>query len=237
MVNFDDPRNYRICQKKQYDIYCCMPPKDTLVINRLEQADTVAQLGGRTYYTADTILRMQRTNDGRLGMLKQLVASGKAYAVSDRTPFVLAGTIGELWCISADKLARTYRFVSNGMPVAINDGTLQQRMGNALYMNWNLIRSMASERYYACFVPVSQKGQIRTSWGAVLNINGHGVTHGKGDFVLCSGNPDGSPNMNDRWVVNGEIFRTTYNNQGWVKELSAGVTKERTITQLPNLCS
>lgn len=28
-VNIDDPSSYKNCAKKQYEIYVCMPPKNT----------------------------------------------------------------------------------------------------------------------------------------------------------------------------------------------------------------
>lgn len=36
-VDFNSPTNYKNCSKKQYEIYVCMPPKGTIVLNKLEQ--------------------------------------------------------------------------------------------------------------------------------------------------------------------------------------------------------
>lgn len=95
-VNIDDSRSYKNCAKKQYEIYVCMPPKNTIVINKLEQADIVKQLRGRTYFTVDDIKRLQVQNPAMITTLQQLVGQGRAYAVTDATPFVLCGTVGEL---------------------------------------------------------------------------------------------------------------------------------------------
>lgn len=65
----------------------------------------------------------------------------------------------------------------------------------------------------ACFVPKNQQGQINTFRG-IQRINQPGIPHGKGDFVVCTMLPNGTPNLGERWVVNGEIFCTTFNNQG-----------------------
>lgn len=46
----------------------------------------------------------------------------------------------------------------------------------------------------------------------------------------------GRPNLGDRWVVNGEIFATTYNNQGWGDCLRRHDNAQSiTIAQLPKL--
>ena len=40
--------------------------------------------------------------------------------------------------------------------------------------------------------------------------NRAGVSHGYGDYLVCA-DIQGMPNMNDVWVVNGEVFPRTYN--------------------------
>lgn len=236
-IDIDNPSSYKNCSKKQYEIYVCMPPKNTIVINKLEQADVVKALGGKTYFTVDEIEKMQKSNPPMLAQLQQLVAQGRAYAVTDATPFVLCGTVGEMWTIKADKLASTYNFLQGGQPLAINQQTLNQRL-HGKYLDWTLIRTSpqaTAGQNMACFVPSSQKGQIPNSWGSVLNYNGVGIKHGKGDFIVCTKLPNGQPNLADRWVVNGEIFATTYNNQGWVDCLNQSSIKNITIDSLPRL--
>lgn len=237
-VNWDNPASYKNCSKKSYDIYVCMPPKNTVVINKLEQADVVRQLGGKTYFTIIDLERIKKSNPQMMSMLQQLVSQGRVYAVTDATPFVLCGTVGEMWTISADKLARTYTFLQNNQPLQINQQSLSQRVRKDGLLDWTSIRVSARAtlgQNMACFVPSSQKGQIQTSWGAVLNINGAGVSHGKGDFIVCSKLPNGHPNLADRWVVNGEIFATTYNNQGWADCLKQSSIKTLTVNSLPRL--
>ena len=236
-VDINNPSNYKNCSKKQYEIYVCMPPKNTVVINKLEQADVIKVLGGKTYFTAEQVEKMQKSNPSMLAKLHQLVSQGRAYAVTDATPFVLCGTVGEMWTISPDKLAKTYNFLQGKQPLQINQQSLGQRMKNGL-LDWTLVRTSpqaTAGQNMACFVPSAQKGQIKTSWGAVLNINGAGISHGKGDFVVCAKLPNGKPNLSDRWVVNGDIFATTYNNQGWTDCLKQSDIKNITITSLPNL--
>lgn len=233
---WDNILNYKKCHKKSYEIYVCMPPKNTIVINKLKQYDTYIELGKRDSFTSEEISKLQSSNPNMVTMLQNLVAQGKAYAVTQNTPFVLAGTVGELWTISAEDLANKYTFIQNGQPLNINQQTLQSRMKND-NLDWTLIRTIheSKSNNMACFVPNAKKGQIRTSYGVVLNINGHGVSHGKGDFVVCGLLPNGQPNLADRWVVNGEIFATTYNNQGWTNCLNLSGISSFTIDTLPKL--
>lgn len=238
LFDYNSVTNYKNCSKKMYEIYVCMPPKDTVVINKLEQADVVRALNGRDYFTVDELKKMQKNSgDCRFNFISQAINAGKAYLVSDKTPFVLCGTVGEMWTISADKLAKTYTFLQNGQVLNINQNTLKSRMKGE-YLDWTVVRTSRQAtmgQNMACFVPVSKKGKIQTSWGAVLNINGAGVSHGKGDFVVCSKLPNGQPNLVDRWVVNGEIFATTYNNQGWTENLKLLGIKKITMDKLPRL--
>lgn len=240
-VDFNNPANYKKCSKKNYEIYVCMPPENTVVINKLEQADVLRSMGGKEYYTATEIDNMSRHNPQKLQAIQSLVQQGKAYAVTKNTPFVLCGTVGEMWTISPQKLQATYTFVQNGQPLQINMQTLEQRKKNGV-LDWTVVRTSASAVQgvnMACFVPKAQKGQIQTSWGAVLNINGVGVNHGLGDFIVCAMLPNGTPNLQDRWVVNGNVFATTYNNKGWENCINialAGRGGVETIKTLPRLC-
>ena len=236
-VNINDIANYRNCAKKLYSVYVCKPPQNTVVINKLEQADVIRTLNGKTFFTAEEIENMETTNPSKLRQIQQLVSQGRAYAVTDATPFVLCGTVGELCTISPFKLAKTYVLLHDGQPVPINSQTINSRLKGE-YLDWTMVRTSAQAtagQNMACFVPRSQSGQIQTSWGAVLTYNGVGVSHGKGDFIVCAKLPNGKPNLADRWVVNGEIFATTYNNQGWAEHLNWQSNRSISIEQLPKL--
>lgn len=236
-VNIDDPSSYKNCAKKQYEIYVCMPPKNTIVINKLEQHETARRVGAE-YFTVEDIKRLQQHDPQKLSYLQQLVAQNLAYAVTDSTPFVLCGTQGELWAVPADKLAGTYTFMQGGQPLAINQQTLNARL-QGKYLDWTVVRTSVQAtagQNMACFVPSGQHGQVQTSRGSILAYNGFNVGHGKGDFIVCSKLPNGQPNLADRWVVNGEVFAATYNNQGWTDCLKQ-VQNSMTIADLPKLVS
>ena len=165
--------------------------------------------------------------------------AGKAYLVKDDQTFVLCGTQGEMWCISAQKLAQKYVWASDDS--RIDTTSFKQRAyvtssvpsGERWLLHWTKVRTVPdNSTAFACFVPANMQGQIATSW-AMLNINGSGVNHGKGDFVIA-GNAGGQPNLNSRYVVNGTVFGDTYDNRGWTDCLSPYKTAQSAV-ELPNL--
>lgn len=217
-VNINDPKNYKSCRKKQYEIWVCKPPAGTVIINKLEQANVVRALNGVTFFSAVAIERFRETGNPIYQQLMQYAQQGFVYVVKEQD-VVLSGTRGEMWLTSIEKVQRTYQVMSNGQWGSDWAGVTKTRgetSNGKFVLPWMKVRSMgdAAAATMACFVPASQAGQIQTSW-AVLNYNAKGVEHGLGDFILCSKNADGSPDLSNRWVVNGAVFADTYNNQGW----------------------
>ena len=48
-------------------------------------------------------------------------------------------------------------------------------------------------------------GKLVTRFSS-LEANSQYVEHGYGDFVVTSKNPDGSPNFNDIYLINGKVY-------------------------------
>ena len=235
-VDFNSMSSYKNCYKKSYDAYVCMPPKKTVVLNKIKHAAVIANLGNKTYFTAEQIEDMQKTNPQGYAVIQQCIAQQKAYEVTEAMPFVICGVTGELSTISAAELAAMYTFLQNNQPLPINQQTLNQRLHGS-YLDWTAIkpaqRALAGQ-FVACFVPVNQKGQIQTARG-LEQINEIGGKHGKGDFIVCPKLPNGQPNLSYREVVNGEVFAATYNNQGWTDCISPTNSAGLTIGVLPKL--
>ena len=228
MFVFEDEKNYKPCKLKQYDAYVCMPPKGTIVINKLESLGGINV--GKEYFTPEEQLKF---NDSQKNMISSLINNSNAlHFVSDKEPFVLAGTCGELSVISPSELAQNYNFLQSNQPVGINQQNLNQRMTGE-YLKWTLVRLKPSMvNYMACRVPTSIRTNIQTKFG-VGSINHQGVSHGKGDFVVCNKLPDGKPDFSTRFIVNGNVFASTFNNQGWQDSIKD--TKTLNISNLPNL--
>lgn len=220
-VNIEDAKNYKKCAKKSYEVYACIPEKDTLIINKLEQASLYNKLGKKDHFTAKDVHKRNL-----LEKYANEIRSGAMYLADGKT-VCLCGTIGELWLTKIEKVVNTYTF-AEGQPVA----------PELLVKGWRKLKTKTTfggATNFACFVPTSQKGQIKTSW-AVLTYNDQLVKHGKGDFIVCASLPNGQPNLADKWVVNGEIFATTYNNTGFTDCLSVSAkTTNNTIDTLPTL--
>lgn len=234
MQVFNNPANYKPCYKKQYDIWVCMPPPGTIVVSILEQPATVSYLGGKTYFTSEDLADLAKTRPQTIQVLQQLVAAKKCYCTSPGD-MVLSGTRGELWIAKKEKVASTYQFYHNDQ-LSSNWADLFKRRGvmkdGVALLPWVKVHSMGKNASptMACFVENDNKKRPSNpadwtikAWGADLEINAKGVGHGLGDFVVCEAvmvggklkpaiGADGSWN---RWVVNGEVFADTYNNQGW----------------------
>ena len=60
------------------------------------------------------------------------------------------------------------------------------------------------------FVPKEYVFEFKESKGSVVLVNNPKINHFKGDFIVCT-ILNGEPNLNDRWVVNGEDFPKMYN--------------------------
>ena len=218
MININDASQYKRCQKKKYNVWVCMPPIGTCVINKLEQAQVVKQFNGRTYFTA---AEMRNLHSGKKDAYEFLLKN--AYIVDANKRFVLSGTQGEMWTIDANKLAKTYVFAGNANrpDEDINNNSLKARLlskkvNSESVMNWQLLETRTvRDSNFACQVPANEVFTINTSWGSILTGNDPTIPHGKGDFVMCPANPDNTPNLNDRWIVNGLIFGDTYDNRGW----------------------
>lgn len=216
------------------EIHVCRPPFGTIVVNKLEQSDIVKVLNGKTYFTVTELNNLKQSNPSMYQSLCQLAQAVKVYVVNEKTPFVLAGTLGELWTVSLNTLAKKYVSLKSGSPTAINPSDPDINSG---VFDWIRVRTIPdNSSAFACFVPNTVTGQVATSWGTVLNINAVGVNHGKGDFVIAS-NVGNSPNLNDIYVINGNIFAKTYNNQGWTDYLDSRVLNSKSITvdKLPRL--
>lgn len=135
------------------------------------------------------------------------------YVTNENTAFVLSGTQGEQWCISGEKLAKTYTFAT-GEPITLE--ALQRRSDASGLLDWTKVKTLSGQMTnYAFQLPYRDKSThnfpVQTSWGSTLLANARGVQHGDGDYLVCSMLPDGSPNLQDVWVVNGLIFPATYN--------------------------
>ena len=81
-----------------------------------------------------------------------------------------------------------------------------------LIMNWQNVTSINYSDKFAQLIPKIYKLKIKTKYGTILNVNSDNSIsdHNKGDYIVCSKTKDGKPNLEDKWVVDGNIFEKTY---------------------------
>lgn len=134
------------------------------------------------------------------------------YITNDKEKVIMRGLLNEIWIIDLETLMRSYRFKGN---IPINQKTLQLRgkeIDDELIMNWQEVISINYSDKFAQMIPKIYKLQIKTKYGSILNVNSENSIsdHNQGDYIVCSKNEDGTPNLNDKWVVDGNVFRKTY---------------------------
>lgn len=152
---------------------------------------------------------------------------GSQYVTDQDRQFILSGTIGETWVIDVNKLAKTYTF-ADGTP--ITPDTLKARCEDDGQIEWVKLSTRADATpNWAFHLPKSiQNFPVQTSRGDTLYANRTGVGHLKGDFLVCA-DVGGQPNLNDVWVVNGEVFPRTYDLHAFPNMYDTTVTSCETV--------
>ncbi len=128
---------------------------------------------------------------------------GKEYTVG-RNDVVLSGTRGELWVERITAITKNYTFADKALITPQRIESLK-RVG---YLPWTRITPKASKlgSDFAFHVPLKYKN-IPLPNGMIINKTG--VAHGIGDFLVAENN-HGVANLENMWVVNGEVFVDTY---------------------------
>lgn len=133
-----------------------------------------------------------------------------AYVTNPQKMVVLTGTVGEQWTIDMGKLCKTYT-LPDGSP--ITEATLRAKQTmtpqGPVVKPFN-IRSKTGVQNWCYHLPAGLQLPVQTSWGETLMANRPGIPHGDGDWLVCA-DKGGRPDLADVWVVNGEVFPSTYN--------------------------
>ena len=142
----------------------------------------------------------------KLGTKVHNILENTDYITDTKRSFVISGTVGETWVIDINKLIKTYCHIDNKI---IN----QDEFDSDTLIDWLQFKTITEankEIYFAAHLkPSIKEYPVQTSWGDILYANRTGISHGSGDFILCT-SINGRPNFNDIWVVNGKVFPNTY---------------------------
>lgn len=236
MIDYTNPSNYKKCTRKQFEVYFCKPPINTIVLNTESFPDIVKSCKGKRYFTAAEVASMQKKNPNFISNLQNLVMSRRAFAVTEQSPYVVSDVLGNLKTCDLDDLQRNYNLISGGQSIRIDERIIATRM-TGKYLDWTVIRSQpfTQSAFVAMFVPVKEKFNIQHPSGALEPVNEPGVSHGKGDFLVTTLDWNGNVNRSNIRIYNNFEFGLLFNNQGWVDCLSP--TKNITIADLPKLVS
>ena len=128
------------------------------------------------------------------------VLEGTSYDVNPDEDVILKGTVDELWVTPLEKVLDTYS-KEDGSKLTKEDFVADEFIK---------LKTQPGKTVFAAFVPVDTQVEINTAWGDKLIANRPEVEHGKGDYIVCAADEDGEPNFEDAWVVNGNVFETTY---------------------------
>ena len=123
-------------------------------------------------------------------------------AADDGETVVLRGTVGELWPSPLTKVAATYTRPDGG---AVSGEDFAER---DVFIDLSTITSPG--RKYAMFIPEDVSVTVVTSDGNVLRSNLPEAQHGGGDYLVCSIDGDGGPDLLDVWILNGAVFPNCY---------------------------
>lgn len=90
---------------------------------------------------------------------------------------------------------------------------------------------------FALFVPLEDKPILINEFDEQYYVNYKGNRHGKGDFIICPANPDGTPNLNKKRLVNGLVFADIFETAGWEDCLADNCKNKQPknrLSEMPN---
>ena len=98
---------------------------------------------------------------------------------------ILTGTVGEEWVVTKEKLRRSYVIGDSDLETGDYGKVCPKGDDNVIFVE-----------------EAKEVTEVKTNWGTVLTAK-------PGDMIAYNGN-SGQPDKNDRWVINGQVFKTTY---------------------------
>lgn len=181
MVDINSIENYKICRKKKVDYWLCVPPKGTVVIQKFEQYNLLQQLkpcirgiSDSCFIQAKDFLALKQSNAQLYNFILQ---NCDIVGKSGNNIVVICGTEGELWTTTYDYACKHYQAFSYNTVISLAQAVNERakKYGNDNVVPWMRVTSSSSNQYFACFVPVKEKGILMTAQGQVNNYNQLGV--------------------------------------------------------------
>lgn len=124
---------------------------------------------------------------------------------------LVSGIRGEYYTTSVEELQSNYVHI-DGTPVTMSSLHWKKIDGGAV-VDWTpVIRKPSRACHWFLQVPVNLGTGALTVNNFKTQVNRTGVPHGRGDYIVCSGNTE--PNLATARCVNGIAFLDQYNNRG-----------------------
>ena len=84
-----------------------------------------------------------------------------------------------------------------------------------LNSNWLTIRPRADGRaLFASRIPIDDQRELLIK-GTRVTANLPDIPHDKGDYLVCYAKPDNTPDSDNAWLVNGAVFKATFDMRGF----------------------
>ena len=123
------------------------------------------------------------------------------YIAHKDSDVVLKGSLGEEWINKLSIVSITYTKL-DGSKITLGDFSERDK-----YID---IKTVPGKRYFAYFIPVKYKVEVYITEFSLLHANRDGIVHGDGDYLVCSVDEHGKPDLSTVWVVNGTQFVMNY---------------------------
>ena len=123
-------------------------------------------------------------------------------ATDDGETVVLKGTRDEIWTSPLPKVIAKYK-KPDGSEICKEDFADKD-------VFIDIVTIPSPDTYYAMHIPKDISVIVETAQGDVLHSNLPNAPHGEGDYLICTINEDGRPDLSDVWILNGLIFPDCY---------------------------
>ena len=153
-------------------------------------------LTGKKEYTVQAMMVSKETTFHNDLEVVDLVAS------DDGETVVLKGVKNEIWTSPLPQVIARYT-KPDGSELRKEDFAEKD-----VYID--IVTIPSTDTLYAMHIPKDISVTAETAQGNVLHSNLPNAPHGEGDYLVCTINEDGGPDLTDVWILNGTIFPECY---------------------------
>ena len=126
----------------------------------------------------------------------------KVITTSDVLRFLVTGPAGEKQVYTEEEFNTLFDFPDD-------EKQKKKLMKGKLF---KIKASSGTAKTFYLRVPAEERFTIYAKDGSVIqgNVADYSVDHGEGDCVICPAKEDGSPDLDDKSMMNGQVFKERY---------------------------